>query len=130
MSNNFVPTESNIEKVLKKLGTEKKPYPKSLLSARRTAYLSQVTLVVSGGPHIKKGNGQGQSGPSHGAAPMTPLMKAVLTILVAANLALVSYLAVSLYENWDRVQEMVFGAPSVVETSPASLTFMVPISAA
>jgi hypothetical protein len=50
---------------------------------------------------------------------MTPLMKAVLTVLVAANIALASYLAVSLYDNWDKVRESLLGGPSVVETSPA-----------
>ena len=119
MSKKFVPTEKNIQKLLKNLSADKKPYPKNLLDSRRSAYLSQVTSVVSSGPHLKKGNGKGQGGSPHAAAPMTPLMKVVLTALVAANVALATYLAVYVYENWDRVQELLFGAPSVSETSPA-----------
>jgi len=112
-------TEKNIEQLLKKLSADKKPYPKNLLATRRAAYLSQVTAVVSSGPQLKKGNGQG--GSPHASAPMTPLMKVVLTALVAANVALATYLAVYVYDNWDRVQELLFGAPSMSETSPAPL---------
>ena len=113
-------TEKNIEQLLKKLGADKKPYPKDLLDARRTAYLSQVTLLASGGPHIKQGNRQGQGGSPPTSAPMTPLMRIVLATLVAANVALAAYLAVSFYENWDKVQELLFGVPAVSETSPIS----------
>ena len=124
MSKKFVPTEKNIQNLLKNLSADKKPYPKKLLDSRRAAYLSQVTSVVSSGPHLKKGNGKGQGGSPHAAAPMTPLMKVVLTALVAANVALATYLAVTVYENWDRVQELLFGAPSVSETSPAPLEML------
>ena len=118
MSKEFVPTERNIEKLLKKLSADNKPYPKSLLDTRRATYMSQVISVVSSGPHFGKGNGQIQAGTSTASAPMTPIMKAVLTALVAGNIALATYLAVSIYKNWDKVQEMLFGAPSISETSP------------
>lgn len=111
-------TERNIEELLKSLSADKKPYPDDLLKARRSTYLSQVTSVVSGGPHHKGENGQGQSGSPTAAAPMTPLMKAVLTVLVAANIALASYLAVSIYDNWDKVRNSLLGDSPVVETSP------------
>ena len=111
-------TERNIEDLLKNLSADKKPYPEHLLKARRTTYLSQVTSAVSGDPHHKGENGQGQSGSPTAAAPMTPLMKAVLTVLVTANIALASYLAVSIYDNWDKVRSSLLGDSPVVETSP------------
>ena len=117
MSKKFVPTESNIQELLKNLGTDQKPYPKELLNARRAAYVSQLTSVISSGPRF--GNGQGQSSPPQSVAPMTPMMKAVLTALVVANVALATYLSVFVYENWDRVQELLFGVPSVSSTSPS-----------
>jgi len=116
----FIPTETNPEKLLKDLGADKKPYPKDLLKARRATYLSQVTSVVSSAPHLTRGDGQGQSGPSPAATPMTPLMKVVLTVLIATNFALATYLAVSIYENWGKVQESLLGGPSVSEPSPIS----------
>jgi hypothetical protein len=115
-----MPTKKNIEQLLKHLSADRKPYPKDLLDARRTVYLSQVTSVVSSGPNIKKGNGQGQGGSPPTSAPMTPFMKVVLATLVAANFALVTYLAVSIYENWDKVQGSLLGDPSVSEISPVS----------
>lgn len=112
-------TEKNIEQLLEKLSADKNPYPKALLNSRRAAYISQVSSVVGSGPHLQKGNGHGQGGSAHAAAPMTPVMKVVLTALIATNVALVTYLAVTAYENWDKVQELLFGGPSVSETSPA-----------
>lgn len=119
MSNKIVPSERDIEKLLKTLGAAKQPYPESLLEARRAAYLSQVISAVGSGPHIETGKGAGQGGSSHASAPMTPVAKAILTTLIAANLVLATYLAISVYENWDSVQELLFGATSVSETSPA-----------
>lgn len=116
MSTEFVPTENNIQELLKKLGADQKPYPKELLDSRRSAYVKQVTSVISSGPHF--GNGQGQGTPAQGAAPMTSMMKAVLTVLVVANVALATYLSMLVYENWDKVQELLFGVPAVSETSP------------
>jgi hypothetical protein len=110
-----------IENLLIKLSADKKPYPKSLLVARRAAYLSQVTLIASSGPSLKRGNGHGQGGSPPASVPMTPIMKVVLTVLLAANLALATYLAVSLYENWDRVQALLFGSPTISETAPSPL---------
>ena len=118
MSKKFVPAEKNIQKLLKNLSADKKAYPKDLLSARRAAYLSQVTSVAGSGPHPQKGNGKGQGGSPHAAAPMTPLMKVVLTALIAANVALATYMGVYVYENWDRVQALLSGRPSLSETSP------------
>lgn len=118
MSKKFVPTERNIQNLLNNLSADKKSYPKHLLDARRAAYLSQVTSVVGGGPRPQKGNGKGQGGSPHSAAPMTPLMKAVLTVLVAANIALATYMAVYVYENWDRVQVLLSGRPVLREASP------------
>jgi hypothetical protein len=108
-------TEKNIEQLLDQLSADKKPYPKGLLNARRTAYLSHVSSVAGSGLHF---NGHGQGGSPHAAAPMTPVMKVVLTALIAANVALATYLAVTAYENWDKVQEFLFGGPSVSEISP------------
>ncbi len=118
MSKKFNPTEKNIQNLLKDLSADQKPYPKDLLNSRRAAYLSQVTSVASAGPQLKKGKGQGGS---PNAAPMTPLMKVVLTALIAANVALAGYLATVAYENWDKIQELLFGTPSVSDTSPAPL---------
>lgn len=112
-------TEKNIEQLLKDLSADKKPYPKDLLNASRASYLSQVSAVISSGPHFTKGNGQG--GVPSASAPMTPLMKVVLTVLVAANVALATYLAVTAYENWDKIQALLFGAPPPGETSPAPI---------
>ena len=120
-------TERNIEDLLKNLSADKKPYPEHLLKARRTTYLSQVTSAVSGGPHHKGENGQGQSGSPTAVAPMTPLMKAVLAVLVTANIALASYLAGSIYDNWDKVRSSLLGDSPVVETSPD--IFEIPTSA-
>ena len=118
MSKKFAPTERNIQKLLKKLSADKKSYPKELLDSRRAAYLAQVTSVAGSGPRPKKGNGKGQGGSPHSAAPMTPLMKVVLTALVAANVALATFMAVYVYENWDRVQALLSGRPVLSETSP------------
>jgi hypothetical protein len=110
-----------VENLLHSLGADKKPYPKSLLDARHAAYLSQVNLLVGSGPRPQKGKGRGQGGSSSISAPMTPVMKAVLTVLVAGNIALATYLGVLVYENWDKVQAFLSGAPLVTETSPAPL---------
>jgi hypothetical protein len=118
VSKKFVPTEKNIQKLLKNLSADKKSYPKDLLDARRAAYLARVTSVVSSGPHPKKGNGKGQGGAPHAAAPMTPLMKVVLTALIAANVALATYMAIYVYEHWDEVQALLSGRPSLSETFP------------
>ena len=121
MNKKIVFAERNLEELLKNLSADKKSYPNELLKVRRASYLSQVTSVVGGGPHLKGGNGKGQSGsPPSAVAPMTPLMKAVLTLLVAANVALASYLAVSIHDNWDKLMgSLSGGSPIVVETSPA-----------
>ncbi len=121
MNNQFLPSDRMIENLLSTLSADKKPYPKSLLEARRAAYLSQVTLAAGSGPRFKQGNGPGQGGLSHASAPMTPVMKVVLTALIAANIALATYLGVLVYENWDKVQALLFGAPTLSETSPAPL---------
>jgi hypothetical protein len=113
-------TEKNIEQLLKKLSADKKPYPKNLLDARRASYLSQVSLVTGSGLHLKKGNGPGQGGSSTVSAPMTPLMKVILGTLIAANIALATYLGISIYENWDKVQELLLGGTSTSEISPIS----------
>jgi hypothetical protein len=118
-TNKIMNSGKNIERLLKELSEEKEPYPKDLLDGSRAAYLSKVSSVIGGGPQFKKGNGQGQNAPLPRSAPMTPLMKVVLTILVAANLALGFYLAVIAYENWDKIQEMLFGVPPAGETSQA-----------
>jgi hypothetical protein len=123
VSKRFVPTERNIQKLLTNMGADQKPYPKYLMDNRRAAYLTQVSAVVGSGLHPGQGSGQGPSGVSHGAAPMTPLMKAVLTTLVAANVVLATYLSVVAYENWDKLQELLFGGPAISETSsPEILT--------
>lgn len=131
MNNKILPSERTIENLLETLSADIKPYPKSLLDARRVAYLSQATLVAGSGPGLKKGNGRGQGGASHASAPMTPAMKVALTALIAANIALASYLAVSVYENWDKVQELLFGVPSVSETysDPLEMSTQAPESA-
>jgi hypothetical protein len=124
VNNSSIPSERMVENLLHSLGADKKPYPKSLLDARHAAYLSQVTLVVSSGLRPQKGTkgqGRSQGGASHAAAPMTPVMKAVLTALVAGNIALAAYLGVLVYENWDKVQALLLGVPIVSETSPAPL---------
>jgi hypothetical protein len=113
-------TEKSIEQLLKKLSADKKPYPKDLLDARRTAYLSQVSLVAGSGLHLKKGNGTGQGGSSPASAPMTPLMKIILGTLIAANIALATYLGVSIYENWDKVQELLIGGATTSDVSPVA----------
>jgi hypothetical protein len=110
-------TKKNVEQVLKKLSADKKPYPRELLEARKAAYLSQVSLVAGSGPHLQQG-GQGGSPPA--SAPMTPLMKIILGTLIIANIALATYLGVSIYENWDKVQELVLGGSSMSETSPST----------
>jgi hypothetical protein len=110
-----------IENLLHTLSADRMTYPQGLLENRRTAYLSQVISVVSNGPRSGKrsrGQGRGQGGTSHVVAPMTPVMKAVLTILIAGNIALVSYVGILAYENWDKVQALLFGAPIASETSP------------
>ncbi len=112
-------SEKNIEELLKKLSADKKPYPKELLKNSRAAYLSQVSSVISSGPQLHKGNGQGQGGSPTTSVPMTPLMKVILTALVAANIALATYLAVTAYENWDKIQDLLLGASPVSETLPA-----------
>jgi hypothetical protein len=117
--NKNIPAEKNIEKLLKDLSADIKPYPKDLLGERRASYLSQVTSVVSNGPHLTKGGRSGQGVSSSATAPMTPLMKVVLTILIAANAALVTYLAISVYENWDIVKGLLIETPAVIETSSA-----------
>ncbi|MEW6717024.1 MAG: cation-translocating P-type ATPase [Chloroflexota bacterium] len=89
MSKKFGPTERNIEKLLKNLSADKKPYPKNLLEARRATYLSQVTSVAGSRLHLKKGNGRG--GSPHASAPMTPLMKGVLTALVVVFMRIGDY---------------------------------------
>jgi hypothetical protein len=121
VNNQSIPSERMIENLLHTLSADKKPYPKSLLEARRAAYLSQMTLLVGSGLHPKKGKGQGRGSPSHAVAPMTPVMKVVLTVLVAGNIALATYLGVLVYENWDKVQALLVGVPIASETSPASL---------
>ena len=118
MRKKFVPTERNIQKLLKNLSADKKSYPKELLDSRRAAYLAQVTSVAGSGPRPKKGNGKGQGSSPHSAAPMTPLMKVVLTALVAGNVALATYMAAYVYENWDRVQALLSGRPVLSEASP------------
>ena len=118
MSKKFVPTESNIQKLLKNLSADKKSYPKDMLDTRRAAYLAQVTSVAGSGLLPKKGNGRGQGSSPHSAAPMTPLMKVVLVALVAANVALASYMAIYAYENWDRVQALLSVRPTLSEASP------------
>jgi hypothetical protein len=110
-------SEKSIEELLKNLGAERQPYPKDLLKSSRAAYLTQVSTVIGGGP-FQTGSGQGQAGSPPASAPMTPLMKVILTALVAANVALATYLAVTAYENWDKIQAL-FGTPAAGETSPA-----------
>jgi len=44
----------------------------------------------------------------------------VLTVLIATNFALATYLAISIYDNWGKVQESLLGGPSVSELSPIS----------
>ena len=117
MSKAFAPTEKYIETLLTKMGADVKPYPDELLAARRTAYLSQVAVLVGSGFSPTNGSGSGSSGAASVTKTMTPLMKVVLTTLIAGNIALATYLAVTVYENWDRVQEYLFGAPVVSETS-------------
>ena len=121
MSKRFVPTERNIQKLLTNMGADQKPYPKYLMDNRRAAYLTQVSAVVGSGLHPGQGSAQGPGGVSHGAAPMTPLMKAVLTTLVAANVVLATYLSVVAYENWDKLQELLLGGPAISETSPPEI---------
>ena len=119
MNKKSVPTEKDIEKLLERLGADKRSYPKGMLEATRTAYLSHASIVLGKGPHISKGKGPGQGSSPPTSVPITPFMKVILTGLVAANLALATYLAVTAYENWDKVQEFLFGSPPVSETSPA-----------
>jgi len=125
MSNQSILSEKMVKNLLHTLSADKKPYPQGLLDGRRAAYLSQVTMLAGSGPHLRKGNkGQGrdQGSAAHVAAPMTPVMKAVLTVLIAGNIALASYLGVLVYENWDKVQAFLFGsAPIISETAPAPL---------
>lgn len=103
MSKKFDPTEKNIKNLLKGLSADQKPYPKDLLNSRRAAFMSQVSSISGTGPQLKKGQGQGGS---PNAAPMTPLKKVVLTALIAAIVALTAYLAVTAYEKWDMIQEL------------------------
>ena len=122
MNNQSIPSERMVENLLHTLGADKKPYPQGLLETRRATYLSQVTLLVGSGPRPQKGNkgnGRGQGGSSSASVPMTPLMKVVLTVLIAGNIALVTYLGVLTYENWDKVQALLFGAPTLSEASLA-----------
>jgi hypothetical protein len=121
VNNNSTLSEKTIENLLRTLSAEKKPYPRSLLDGRRAIYMSQVLSVVSGGPHLTKGGGHGQGGSHAASAPMTPLMKVVLIVLIAGNIAMAAYLGVSVYENWDKVQAWLSGGASVSETSPAPL---------
>lgn len=124
MSNQSILSERMVENLLHTLSTDKKPYPQGLLDARRAAYLSQMTLLVNSGPYSgkeNKGRVRGQGGAPHAAAPMTPVMKTVLAVLIAGNIALATYLGVLVYENWDKVQMFLSGAPLVSETSPAPL---------
>ena len=124
MNNQSILSERVVKNLLHSLNADKKPYPPGLLDARRAAYLSQVISVVNSGPRSgkgSKGQGRGQGGASHAAGSMTPVMKAVLTVLIAGNIVLVTYLGVLAYENWDKVQALLLGAPIASETSPASL---------
>lgn len=119
MNNYSLLSERKIENLLHTLGADKKPYPRNLLEARRAAYLAQVTVLVGTGSRPNQGNEPSQGGISQAVAPMTPVMKAILTVLVAGNIALATYLGVLVYENWDKVQALLSDAPVVSETSPA-----------
>ena len=126
MNNSPIPSEKTIENLLRTLSADKKPYPQGLLGARRTAYLSQAISLASNGLHTgqgKKVKVRSKGSMAQVAAPMSPVMKAVLTALIAGNIALVSYLGVLVYENWDKVQAVLFGAPVASETSPAPPEF-------
>ena len=109
MNNQSILPERMVENLLHTMSTDKKPYPQGLLEVRRAAYLSQVTSLAVSGLHSGKGKkmkGRGQGSAAHVAAPMTPVMKAVLAVLIAGNIALASYLGVLVYENWDKVQAL------------------------
>jgi len=121
VNNKSIPSEKMIVNLLKDLSADNKPYPQRLLEARRAAYISQVALVIGSGPHFHKGNGPGQGGSASTTMPMTTAMKVVLTALIAGNIALATYLGVSIYNNWDKVQAWLIGGTSVSETSPAPL---------
>ena len=121
MKNKSVISEKKIENLLRVLSAERMPYPTGLLDDRRAAYISQVTLLVGSGPHFGRGNGSGQGGSASASMPMTPIMKIVLTALIAGNIAIAAYLGVSVYENWDKVQAWLSGSPTVSETSLAPL---------
>jgi len=116
----LAPTENDIIKLLTNMGTVNQPYPSDLLEARRSAYLTEVTALVGSGLHSLNGGGKGGISASS-SAPMTSLMKAVLTILVAGNIALATYLGIVIYQNWDKVQELLFSAPAVSELTPVPL---------
>ena len=119
MSNGIASTEKDVIKLLTAMGADKKSYPENLFAARRTAYVLQVTALVGSGLHPRNGGRQIQGGSTPGSVPMTPLMKVVLTALIAGNIALATYLAVTLYDNWDKVQGLLFGTPLASETSQA-----------
>jgi hypothetical protein len=122
VNNPSIPSERMVENLLRTLSKDKKPYPQGLLEARRVAYLSQVTLLVGSGTLPGKGKktrGQGHGSAAHAVAPMTPVMKAVLAVLVVGNIALAIYLGALVYQNWDKVQALLSGAPIAGETSPA-----------
>jgi len=119
VSNGIASTEKDVIKLLTAMGADKRPYPENLFATRRAAYIAQVTTLVGSGLHLRNGGRHLHSGPTPGSVPMTPVMKVVLTALIAGNIVLATYLAVSLYDNWDKVQGLLFGAPLVSETSPA-----------
>jgi hypothetical protein len=119
VSNGIASTEKDVIKLLTAMGADKKSYPKNLFAARRAAYVLQVTALVGSGLHPRNGGRQIQGGSTPGSVPMTPLMKVVLTALIAGNIALATYLAVNLYHNWDKVQGLLFGTPLASETSQA-----------
>ena len=121
MNNQSTTSERMIENLLHTLSADKKPYPQALLDARRAAYLSHVILLASSGPRPSQRNEPGQGSAAHAVAPMTPVMKAVLAVLVAGNIAVATYLGVTVYQNWDKVQALLFGVPIASETSQAPL---------
>ena len=124
MSNQSILSEKMVKSLLHSLSADKKPYPQGLLEARRASYLSQATSLINSGPRSgkgSKGQGRGQGSASHAVTLMTSVMKAVLTVLIAGNIALVTYLGILAYKNWDKIQALLFGAPIASETSPAPL---------
>jgi len=119
VSNGIASTEKDVIKLLTAMGTDKRSYPENLFATRRAAYIAQVTTLVGSGLHLRNGGRHLHSRPTPGSVPMTPVMKVVLTALIAGNIALATYLAVTLYDNWDKVQGLLFGTPLVSETSSA-----------